>query len=129
MSAPAAASAQEATEAEERGFIHRGMDFLSEVLANLVGDGTIDQEQADAILEGVETAAQELKAERQEQRQLIEGFLDDGVISSDELAQLPDEHPFNDPEGPFADAVADGEQVIEAGHRPPVQPPDWSVAS
>lgn len=29
--------------------------------------------------------------------------LDDGVITEDELAELPEDHPLNDPEGPFAE--------------------------
>lgn len=31
------------------------------------------------------------------------------MITADELSQLPDDHPFNDPDGPFADALADGQ--------------------
>ena len=112
VSAPGTASAQEdAAESAERG--KHGMDFLSEVLADLVDDETISQEQADAILAAVGTKAEELKAQREANRELIEGFLDDDVITSNELAQLPDDHPFNDPEGPFADAVSDGELTRE----------------
>ena len=85
------------------------MDVLSEVLAGLVDDETISQEQADAIVAAVGTKAEELKAQREANRELIEGFLEDDVITSNELAQLPDDHPFNDPDGPFADAVSDGE--------------------
>ena len=36
-------------------------------------------------------------------------MLEDGVIDSSELAELGDDHPFNDPDGRFADAAADGE--------------------
>lgn len=108
VSAPGIASAQEdAAESAERG--RHGMDVLSEVLSDLVDDETISQEQADAILSAVGTKAEELKAQREANRELIEGFLEDDVITASELAQLPDDHPFNDPEGPFAEAVADGE--------------------
>ena len=114
VSAPSAASAQEdAAESKERGVFHRGMDFLSEVLADLVDDGTIDQAQADAIVAAVETKAEEVRTERQAQRELIAGFLEDDVITSDELAQLPDDHPFNNPDGPYAEAAADGELTME----------------
>jgi len=85
------------------------MDVLSEVLSDLVDDETISQEQADAILAAVGTKAEEIKAQHEANKELIEGFLEDDVITSDELAQLPDNHPFNDPEGPFAEVVADGE--------------------
>ena len=85
------------------------MDVLSEVLSDLVDDETISREQADAILAAIGTKAEELKAQREANKALIEGFLEDDVITSDELAQLPDDHPFNDPDGPFADAVSDGE--------------------
>ena len=108
VSAPGTASAQEdAAESTERG--RHGMDVLSEVLSDLVDDETISQEQADAILAAVGTKAEEIKAQHEANKELIEGFLEDDVITSDELAQLPDNHPFNDPEGPFAEVVADGE--------------------
>ena len=85
------------------------MDVLSEVLSDLVGDDTIKQEQADAILSAVGAKAEEFKAEREANRELIQSFLEDDVITSSELAQLPDYHPFNDSDGPFAEAVSDGE--------------------
>ena len=108
VSAPGTASAQEdAAESAERG--RHGMNVLSEVLSDLVDDETISQEQADAILAAVGTKAEEIKAQHEANKELIEGFLEDDVITSDELAQLPDNHPFNDPEGPFAEVVADGE--------------------
>ena len=114
VSAASPASAQEEGAAsEERGVFHRGMDFLSEVLSDLVGDGTIDQAQADAIVAAVETKAEEVWAEVQAQRELIKGFLEDEVISADELAQLPDDHPFNNPDGPFGEAIADGELTLD----------------
>lgn len=37
------------------------------------------------------------------------GFLDDGVIDSGELAQLPEDSQLTDPEGPVAQALADGQ--------------------
>jgi hypothetical protein len=113
VSAPPVASAQEEEPAAEGGLIHRGMELLSVVLTGLVDDGTIDQSQADAVTAAVEDKAEEVRAQRGETRELIRGFLEDGVIAADELAQLPDDHPFNDPDGPFAEAAADGELTIE----------------
>jgi hypothetical protein len=37
------------------------------------------------------------------------GLLEDGVIDATELAELPDDHPLKDPDGPAADFLADGE--------------------
>jgi polyhydroxyalkanoate synthesis regulator phasin len=94
-------------ETSER-FHERGA-VLEEVLDDLVEAGTITREQADSVAEALVAKAQEHAAERRETRQLIEEFLDDEVISEDELARLPEEHPFNDENGPFAEALEDGE--------------------
>lgn len=110
VSAPGIASAQEdTTEADNVRPHHRHGALLQEVLDDLVADGTISQDQADAIKDALAAKAEAFQAEKEELRQLIAGFLDDDVITADELAQLPADHIFNDPDGPFADAVADGE--------------------
>lgn len=110
MSTPGVAEAQEdGTEAGDVR-VHPGRGaLLEEVLADLVSDGTIDQGQADAITEALAAKAEAFRTERSELREMIQGFLDDGVITADELSQLPDDHPFNDPDGPFADALSDGQ--------------------
>jgi hypothetical protein len=111
---------------------------LVEVLDGLVADGVLNQAQADEVRERLLAAHTEWRAERRElreerradrqerreerradrqerreerraDRELIRGFLEDGVIDSDELAQLGDDHPFNDPDGPWADAASDGQ--------------------
>lgn len=108
VSTPSTASAQEdTTETQEKGHLQRGMDFLSEVLSDLVGDGTIDQTQADAITSAVETAAEELRAEREALKELTQQFLEDDVITQDEAAQLGDDHPFNSER--YDEAWEDGE--------------------
>jgi hypothetical protein len=91
VSAPETAAAQE-TDDEDRGFFTRGMQFLGDVLDELVGEGTIDSDQADAILDAVEDRAVELKEEREALRDAIMGYLEDGVLTSDEAANLPDDH-------------------------------------
>jgi hypothetical protein len=89
---------------------------LDEVLGTLVAEGTITQGQAEAVKEALQAKGEELKAEREARRaerradrEQIREFLDDGVIDAGELAQLGDGHPFNDPDGPLADALDDGE--------------------
>lgn len=92
VSAPSTASAQETEEDTDRGAIPRALGFLGDVLDGLVGEGTIDRGQADAILDATEVAANEIKAERQAVRELIREFLEDDVITEEEAAQLPDDH-------------------------------------
>ena len=113
VSAPDTAVAQENTtdEDEDRGFFARGMDFLGDVLDDLVGEGTIDSSQADAILDAVEQKAAELKEEREALREEIKGYLEDGVLTSDEAANLPADHwLFSDA---LEEAWADGELTTE----------------
>ncbi|HSJ72449.1 MAG TPA: hypothetical protein VLA29_12475 [Acidimicrobiia bacterium] len=104
---------------------------LVEVLDGLVTDGVLTQTQADEVRERLLAAhtewwterrelreerradRQERRAERRADRELIRGFLEDGVIDSDELAQLGDDHPFNDPDGPWADVASDGQITRE----------------
>lgn len=104
---------------------------LVEVLDGLVADGVITQAQADEVRERLLVAHTEWRAERRElreerradreerreerraDRELIRGFLEDDVIDSDELSQLGDDHPFNDPDGPWADAASDGQITRE----------------
>lgn len=114
ISSPGVAEAQEDTteESNVRPF-HRHGAVLEEVLADLVEAGTIDQAQADAIIAALAEKAQDLRAERQETRELIKGFLEDDVITADELVQLPDDHAFNNPDGIFSEALGDGELTRE----------------
>lgn len=113
VAGPGVAIAQEdsAQDAEEHsdGPHHRHGAILEEVLDDLVESDTINQEQADAITNALVAKAEEFKTERQELRELISGFLEDDVITADELSQLPEDHPLNDVDGRFAEALADGE--------------------
>lgn len=67
---------------------------LTDVLDALVADGTITQAQADAITGGLETRRTELQAAREAARAQMQAFLEDGVITAEELAQLPEDHPL-----------------------------------
>jgi hypothetical protein len=82
---------------------------LSDVLSGLVGDGVIDQGQADAILEAVDARHEELRAERQRLREQLRGFLEDGTLSADELAQLPEDHPLRN----LDQYLEDGQLTLE----------------
>jgi hypothetical protein len=113
ITSPGVASAQEdpeesTEETNDRPFKDHS-SILEDVLSDLVADGIIDQSQADAILEALESKAAELRSEAQNLRGLISGFLEDGVITTEELDQLPDVFPFNNLESIFGDALDDGE--------------------
>jgi len=120
---PALAQVGETTQAEERPDFARPGDILDEVLADLVADGTLDQGQADAVQSTVEAKHEKVRAQVEEWREenpgrfergfrrgfAMGGLLEDGVIDAAELAELPDDHPFNDPDGPAAEFLADGQ--------------------
>jgi polyhydroxyalkanoate synthesis regulator phasin len=70
--------------------------MLEEVLADLVSQGVITQEQSDAIVDALGAKAEEYRADMEAQREqmqqhweLIQGFLEDGVITQEEINQLP----------------------------------------
>ena len=79
----------------------RGDGALDKVLKDLVADGTINQQQADAITTKLKAERDALRAEGKARaeaarkvRQQIRDFLKDGVITADELAQLPADNPL-----------------------------------
>jgi hypothetical protein len=117
ITGPGVASAQEdsgdpSEESNVRPFKdHRSV--LEDVLSDLVADGIIDQSQADAVLEALESKAAELRSEAQNLRGLISGFLEDGVVTAEELDQLPDVFPFNDLDRFFGGALDDGELTLD----------------
>ena len=83
-------------------------DAVDKVLGDLVTKGTITADQKAAILEALaaERAARQAErqkaqaerrtaqAERKALREKVKGFLADGVITQDELDQLPADHPL-----------------------------------
>jgi hypothetical protein len=91
-------------------------EILYDVLTDLVANGTITQAQADAITNALDQAVSdkraELEAEAEQMRQTweqIQGFLEDGIITSDELVQLPADNPISN----FEDILADGQITQE----------------
>lgn len=89
---------------------------LEDVLGDLVEAGTLTSDQAVAVKEAMLAKREEIRAEREALREAheaireqIRGFLEDDVIDADELSQLPEDHVLRDEDGPFADALEDGE--------------------
>jgi len=112
VSSPGTAVAQEGTDEERAdGPFPRIMGFLAEVLDELVGDDTITQDQADAIIEAAEEKAADVKDELRESHELLEGLLEDGVITGEEASALPDDHFLFDER--FDEAWDDGELSAE----------------
>jgi hypothetical protein len=92
ISAPATAEAQEEEDGEKRGLFPRLGGFFDELLDELVDDGTITQDQADAIVAAAEEKAAELREELTAQRELLRSLLEDDVLTEEEASQLPDDH-------------------------------------
>ena len=120
---PAEAQTIEGTTTDDRPERPEKGAILDEVLGDLVAAGTIDQAQADAVKAALQAKHEELKENRPDRgdrrdrrahlRGQIDELLDDGVISADEIAELPDRHPFNNDDGPFAELLEDG-QITQA---------------
>ncbi len=100
---------------------HRGA-ILDGVLSDLVGDGVLTQGQADAVKDALAAKRDELKdefgdrgdrrdrrAKRHDMRAQITEWLEDGVITADELSELPADLPIFADDGPLAEALEDGE--------------------
>lgn len=124
VSAPTSAVAQEAPDTTDDVVRPERGAILDEVLADLVTDGVIDSDQAAKIKEALEAKHEELHEQFGDRgprmhgfhggdRLGMRGFLEDGVIDADELAQLPDGHPLTDPNGPAADYLDDGQLTAE----------------
>ena len=126
VSAPTSATAQEAPDTADDVVRPERGTILNEVLEQLVSDGVIDSDQATAIAGALEAKHDEMREQfgdrprfqghggfRDGDRPDMPGFLEDGVIDADELAQLPDGHPLTDPDGPAADYLDDGQLTAE----------------
>ncbi len=105
----------------------RAGELVDQVLADLVAEDVISQQQADAVAEALSARLEEVKEElgewREERREWrrehrgrifrLGALLEDGVIDADELAELGEDHPFNDPDGPAAEYLDDGQLTAE----------------
>jgi polyhydroxyalkanoate synthesis regulator phasin len=83
------------------GMVGGGPDVLDQVLSDLVKAGTITQDQSDAITKALQqqitdrqTQAQQDRQKALQEWQQVQGFLQDGVITQDEVNQLPADSPF-----------------------------------
>lgn len=116
-----AAIAQEGTtivaEDDQEKPAKRGQ-VLESVLGSLVDDGTITQDQSDAITSALATKVDEIREQFPDGGRrhrgprgdgVIRDMLEDGVIDADELASLGADHPLNDPDGPAAQYLDDGQ--------------------
>ena len=90
-----------------------GQDLLAQVLADLVSNGTITQAQSDAVTSGLQTAIDAKQAEMQARRDLIAGFVADGVITQDEINQLPADDPLR---VAFDSIANDGQITLDQLH-------------
>lgn len=89
---------------------------VTEKLDQLVEEGVItsDQaEQAGTLFEAVQALREERQAEREALKEQLESFLEDDLLTAAELAQLPEDHPFRDPEGKYAEYLQDGQITAE----------------
>ncbi|MFV1999367.1 MAG: hypothetical protein ACC654_03280 [Acidimicrobiia bacterium] len=93
--------------------------ILDEVLGGLVSDGTINQSQADAVKGALQAKIAELRgkigdrdpAARAERRGILRGLLADGVITAEEIAELPEDHPLRTGDSKFSELLEDDGQI------------------
>ena len=99
VSLPGIAGAQDESPGEE-AVAPRVLGFLERILEELVDEGTIDEEDADAVLAAVEEEIAEFKEEHPDfhpRRHLLRkgarlgALLDDGGISQEEYDSLPED--------------------------------------
>ena len=121
VSSPGLAVAQEeGTEApQEPGRHHR----TGGLFAGLVENGVLDDAEVAAVQEALqalrEAAAEENGFEGRERRHPVRAgyrlheLLEDGVLDADEIADLPEDSPVLDPDGPFAPYLEDGQLTTD----------------
>lgn len=120
------AGAQESTTEEEAPLEGvegpNRQEIIDGVWDDLIADGVVTAEQAEQIQAAFEAKKEELREQFGDFRGRrgfghnfgeLRDMLEDGVIDADELASLGEDHPLNNPDGPFADAAADGEITQE----------------
>ncbi len=81
---------------------------ISSFFSDMVGQGVISQDQADTMLAELESRHEAKVAEREERREAFQAAWDDEVLTLEELEELGAER-ILDGEGPFAEALEDGE--------------------
>lgn len=86
---------------------------IQEVLDELVADDTLSQDQADAVVDALIEKRDEVKAERDRVREMVEGFWSDDQLTQEELDQLPEGHPWNRLSELMDDGVITREELSE----------------
>jgi hypothetical protein len=117
VTSPAVAQTTDTT-TEETQRPQKGQVF-EDVLDGLVTDGTIDSAQADAIKEAFRAKRDELGEEFGDRRGghhpfkrgVLRSLFSDDVITSDEIASLPDDHPLRTGESSLAELLEDDGQI------------------
>ncbi|MGH8944634.1 MAG: hypothetical protein ACRDVL_00600 [Acidimicrobiia bacterium] len=114
VSKPAIAAAGE--DSSDQEVAPRAIEFLQRVLDQLVAEGTIEGEDAEAVLSAVEEELAELREQHPElahpRRHLLRNgarigaLLDDGGISQEEYQSLPEDSRLRDID--IGDALNDG---------------------
>jgi hypothetical protein len=104
-------TAPDESQAPEGRFLRPALGFLEEVLDDLIADGTLTDEQADAVVDAVEAKAQDLIEEHggEMRERLRDGrghwgpfenglrfgaLFDDGGIDQEEYDALDEDHPL-----------------------------------
>lgn len=96
--------------------------IFNDVLDGLVGDGTIDDGQADAIKDAFEAKRDEIVEnhgpirilEREFRRGALRGLLADGVITQAEIDALDEDHPLRTGDSPLSELLEDDGQITQA---------------
>ena len=108
-----AGETEESGESAGEAWEHPARAGLDSVLAVLVEDGAITQEQADAIIAAVDEKRSAARAAREEMKALLDTFWEDEVLTAEEIAQFPHADRIIAADGPFSDALSDGQITKE----------------
>lgn len=94
---------------------HKGDGLLTDVLADLVTKGTITQAQSDAITGALDTARTAQQAEREAARAVWSTIMADGQITEEELKTLPEDSPLRNIDGILDDGVITQDELRGLG--------------
>ena len=94
---------------------HKGDGFLTDVLADLVAKGTITQVQSDAVTGALDTARTAQQAEREAMRAVWGTIIADGQITAEELKSLPEDSPLRSVDGILDDGVITQDELRGLG--------------
>lgn len=103
--------------ASDSNLDHPGQDLLTGVLSDLVNQNVITQAQSDAITSALQDKIDQQqadmetrRAEMQQTMQSLQTFLEDGVITQDEINTLPADNPLRQA---FDSIAQDGQVTLD----------------